>query len=256
MLNNNIRFMMLACEAAKWNIENLSENTKEMQYNKIKEEYDEFGRAKISKESYDEVADIFIATAGLGRFDLNDCFRRLDSFLLTFQFMDEDNIIRCIEEKLNIIRERSYTVVGSTYRHIEFKTGDYVYTDGTISQELDKAKELRGVLVVMTDNPEHKLVMDMRDAPERMDFFDAKVYAEEKYKRLATIKELEKVQKQKDVLNKALIAAGGDPLKEDGWYWSSSECSNHGSWLLYMNSGDRYGNAKYSYYYVRVFQLV
>lgn len=135
------------------------------------------------------------------------------------------------------------------------QTGDYVYTDGTVSQELDKAKELRGVLVVMTDNPEHKLVMDMRDAPERMDFFDAKVYAEKKYKRLATIKELEEVQKQKDVLNKALIAAGGDPLKEEG-YWSSSEYSNDYSWGLYMNNGYRGSLYKIIDFYVRVFQLV
>lgn len=41
----------------------------------------------------------------------------------------------------------------------------------------------------------------------------------------------------RDSLNKALKATGGEPLKTDECYWSSSECNRDGSWGLYFNGG-------------------
>lgn len=41
-----------------------------------------------------------------------------------------------------------------------------------------------------------------------------------------------------DAVNKALIRAGGEPLKRN-WYWSSSEVSSYGAW--YSSLGHSYG---------------
>lgn len=41
-------------------------------------------------------------------------------------------------------------------------------------------------------------------------------------------------------INKALVEAGGDPMKED-WYWSSTESSCNGAWGVYFNGGNTYG---------------
>ena len=37
-------------------------------------------------------------------------------------------------------------------------------------------------------------------------------------------------------INKALVEAGGDPMKED-WYWSSTEYSGYNAWDVYFSSG-------------------
>ncbi len=42
-------------------------------------------------------------------------------------------------------------------------------------------------------------------------------------------------------VNAALDAVGGSPLREE-WYWSSTECSAGGSWIVYFGSG---GSGKY-----------
>lgn len=55
-----------------------------------------------------------------------------------------------------------------------------------------------------------------------------------------------------DAVNKALIRAGGEPLKRN-WYWSSSEYSSYSAWLsnLYYSYGLNYYTNKYTIYYVR-----
>lgn len=56
----------------------------------------------------------------------------------------------------------------------------------------------------------------------------------------------------RDSLNKALKATGGEPLKKDECYWSSSESVAWGSWYVYFNSGSVYSwDSKYTYSYVR-----
>lgn len=54
----------------------------------------------------------------------------------------------------------------------------------------------------------------------------------------------------KEQLNKALEFAGGDPLKEDDCYLSSSECNAYSSWVLKFSSGylDHYNLKSYRYY--------
>lgn len=45
-------------------------------------------------------------------------------------------------------------------------------------------------------------------------------------------------------VNKALVEAGGEPMKDD-WYWSSTESSSYYAWFVYFGSGGTYGYSKY-----------
>ena len=51
-------------------------------------------------------------------------------------------------------------------------------------------------------------------------------------------------------INKALVEAGGDPMKED-WYWSSTEYSSNSAWFVLFDYGGTNGNGKYGSYVVR-----
>ena len=55
----------------------------------------------------------------------------------------------------------------------------------------------------------------------------------------------------RDSLNKALKATGGEPLKTDECYWSSSEYNRGCSWVLNFNGGYVYNDGKCSSYCVR-----
>lgn len=72
------------------------------------------------------------------------------------------------------------------------------------------------------------IVLALRDMPEQMNWHDAvKLGIPSKEDWMAIAENLETV-------NKALIRAGGEPLKND-WYWSSSEYSSYYAWLSYLN---------------------
>lgn len=91
------------------------------------------------------------------------------------------------------------------------------------------------------------IYLALQDEPETMNWYDAvKVGIPSKEEWMAIAENLEAV-------NKALIRAGGEPLKND-WYWSSSEYSNgYGAWGSTFN--DSYGvdwnNKDYNNRYVR-----
>ena len=51
-------------------------------------------------------------------------------------------------------------------------------------------------------------------------------------------------------VNKALVEAGGDPMKED-WYWSSTENSSNYAWVVYFSNGNTNINCKLNYFVVR-----
>ena len=85
------------------------------------------------------------------------------------------------------------------------------------------------------------IVLGLRDEPKQMNWHDAvKIGIPTKNEWMAIAENLEDV-------NKALIKAGGEPLKED-WYWSSSEYSSGYAWLsglgysygLYDHTGKGY----------------
>lgn len=64
--------------------------------------------------------------------------------------------------------------------------------------------------------------------------------------------------RMREQLNKALEYAGGEPMKTDDYYWSSSEGSAGISWILNFSYGSSYGDSKYGSSYVRpcmIFEL-
>lgn len=90
------------------------------------------------------------------------------------------------------------------------------------------------------------IVLALHDEPEQMNWHDAvKLGIPSKEDWMA-------IAENFDAVNKALIKAGGEPLKKS-WYWSSSESSSYGAWLSGLRSS--YGLVSYygkNYYgYVR-----
>lgn len=72
------------------------------------------------------------------------------------------------------------------------------------------------------------ITLALQDELERMNWYDAvKVGIPSKEEWMAIAENL-------DAVNKALIRAGGEPLKRE-WYWSSSEYSSDYAWLSYLN---------------------
>lgn len=98
---------------------------------------------------------------------------------------------------------------------------------------------------------QHYFDLALKDAPNKMDWFDAKVWCEEHYCRLPMKHELEFIGKNLKAINKMLKSVGGKPLK--GEYWSSSEYSNLYAWDSYLGySYGLNGNGKRNYLqYVR-----
>lgn len=80
---------------------------------------------------------------------------------------------------------------------------------------------------------EHYFDLALVDAPNKMDWFDAKVWCEEHYCRLPMKHELEFIGKNLKAINKMLKSVGGKPLK--GEYWSSSEYDYVWAWDSYLS---------------------
>ena len=73
------------------------------------------------------------------------------------------------------------------------------------------------------------IVLALRDEQKQMNWYDAvKVGIPTKEEWMSIVENL-------DAVNKALIRAGGEPLKND-WYWSSSESSSGSAWLSYLDT--------------------
>lgn len=96
----------------------------------------------------------------------------------------------------------------------------------------------------------------LKDGPKQMTWEKAKEWCEKQGGHLPSIDELTVAYLNKEAVNKALVKHGGNPFKEDDWYWSSSECYFSSSWLLNMGSGDKSSSGKDSTGYERCFQLV
>ena len=98
---------------------------------------------------------------------------------------------------------------------------------------------------------QHYFDLALKDAPNKMDWFDAKVWCEEHYCRLPMKHELEFIGKNLKAINKMLKSVGGKPLK--GEYWSSSEYSSNYAWRSDLSYSCGLTNDDYKYYgnYVR-----
>lgn len=90
------------------------------------------------------------------------------------------------------------------------------------------------------------IYLALQDEPETMNWYDAvKVGIPSKEEWMAIAENL-------DAVNKALIRAGGEPIKRD-WYWSSSELSNNYAWTTLLNGSylGTYYRKDYNTSYVR-----
>lgn len=129
------------------------------------------------------------------------------------------------------------------------KTGSYIYTDGTRSEELDQSKTIAGILCNVTDT--HEIGIMPVESEERLNFDEAQQFCQSAGGRCPTIDELTGIYLNKDKINASLKAAGLPELKES-WCWSSTEYNNYGAWGLRMSDGHRDWNYKNgSNYYVR-----
>ena len=128
------------------------------------------------------------------------------------------------------------------------KTGSYIYTDGTRSEELDQSKTIAGILCNVTDT--HEIAIMPVESKERLNFDEAQQFCQSAGGRCPTIDELTGIFLNKNKINAALKAANLPELKER-WYWSSTEYNSGYAWELYMKVGYRGSDIKNYYYYVR-----
>lgn len=126
------------------------------------------------------------------------------------------------------------------------QTGTFIYWDGSESAEFDGEKKLKGIAVVEDDN--HAFLVLAKDV-KNVDWWDGKRKSEEQFAQMPNLRQLDTIYKNKEVLNKAFIAAGGEALDDEAYYWSSTECNSNFAWKLSMFYGSRsYGTKHYDYY--------
>lgn len=127
------------------------------------------------------------------------------------------------------------------------KTGSYIYTDGTRSEELDQSKTIAGILCNVTDT--HEIVIMPVESEERLNFDEAQQFCQSAGGRCPTIDELTGIFLNKDKINAALKAANLPALKES-YYWSSTEYGSYPAWALRLSGGfrDWYGKGNSSFY--------
>lgn len=128
------------------------------------------------------------------------------------------------------------------------QTGTFIYWDGTNSAEFNPEKKLKGIAVVEDDN--HAFLVLPKDIKE-VDWWDGKRKCEEQFAQMPNLRQLEAIYKNKEVLNEAFIAAGGEALDDEAYYWSSTEFSSFSAWYLWMDVGDRGNGNKLNSRYVR-----
>lgn len=129
------------------------------------------------------------------------------------------------------------------------KTGSYIYTDGTRSDELDQSKTIAGILCNVTDA--HEIGIMPIESEEKLNFDEAQQFCQDAGGRYPTIDELTGIYLNKDKINAALSAANLPILKEY-YYWSSTEYDDYYAWKLRMSDGYRNYFYKYSNYNVYV----
>lgn len=88
------------------------------------------------------------------------------------------------------------------------------------------------------------IVLGLRDEPEQMNWHDAVKIG------IPTKEEWMAISENFDAVNKALIRAGGEPLKND-WYWSSSEYDITWAWYSHLNTS--YGLGSYCIKHFKVY---
>ena len=118
-------------------------------------------------------------------------------------------------------------------------------TKKPVSIHYDEDGNADGILIQTIDQ---SFILDLHDAEggKQMNWRDAM----KKYK-MPTIQQWLLVMVYKDEINKCLVEAGGDELKTDDGYWSSSEYNSHSAWYVYFSGFGSFSLGKYNGYYVR-----
>lgn len=75
------------------------------------------------------------------------------------------------------------------------------------------------------------IVLSLKNAATGKNWYEAMKY------NIPTKHEWMAIDENLEAINKALIKAGGNPLENDKFYWSSSEYSSNGAWRFCTNSG-------------------
>lgn len=119
---------------------------------------------------------------------------------------------------------------------LDFTTGTFIYWNAPNSAEFNPKKKLKGIAVIEDDN--HAFLVLPKDIKE-VDWWDGKRKCEEQFAQMPNLRQLEAIHKNKEVLNKAFIAAGGEALDDEAFYWSSTEYTLPTAWLLRMSDGTR-----------------
>lgn len=121
------KFALLVHKSISWNIENLPFNTLLMQQKKVDEEIKELEEAlkkQDTEEILKEFADVFIATCGLGRFSTFLLGEQLPNLFTSMKTQKCDEfilncIVEAIENKLNILEQRKYSICDGVYHHVD-----------------------------------------------------------------------------------------------------------------------------------------
>lgn len=112
------------------------------------------------------------------------------------------------------------------------------------------ARDGKAVAIRCYIDNQHYFDLALVDAPDKMDWFDAKIWCEEHYCRLPMKHELEFIYDNLSAINKMIRNAGGKMLS--GTYWSSSEGDYKWAWFSTLSgSYGLYYNDKNNSNYVR-----
>lgn len=111
------------------------------------------------------------------------------------------------------------------------------------------ARDGKAVAIRCYIDNQHYFDLALEDAPEKMDWFDAKIWCEEHYCRLPMKHELKFIFDNLSTINQMIRNAGGKML--NGTYWSSSEGSDGSAWTADLINSSLFNHTKdYNYNYV------
>lgn len=110
------------------------------------------------------------------------------------------------------------------------------------------ARDGKAVAIRCYIDNQHYFDLALEDAPEKMDWFDAKIWCEEHYCRLPMKHELKFICDNLSTINKMIRNAGGKML--NGTYWSASEYDSIWAWSAGLNNSYLSLNYKGNDYYV------
>ena len=128
-------------------------------------------------------------------------------------------------------------------RRHDGKDGDVVTAEIEVIPEIGEYVKVRGVYAGINRSGKH-LYVRLKDHLMEMSW--SGMMKQYKPENLPTIEDLVLIYIHNDKINAGLIAAGGQPLKEDGFYWSSTEIYYNYAWKFSMHNGRRYSTSKYS----------